>query len=62
MFWMRNKENNYPIHTLIWRPVYAQKVCLSEVPGHTCMIVFQSEAREKAQKKAQDQNQGEEGG
>ena len=21
MFWMRNKENNFPIHTLIWRPV-----------------------------------------
>ena len=21
MFWMRNKENNFPIRTLIWRPV-----------------------------------------
>ena len=21
MYWMRNKENNFPIHTLIWRPV-----------------------------------------
>ena len=20
MFWMRNKENSFPIHTLIWRP------------------------------------------
>ena len=20
MFWMRNKENNFPIHTLFWRP------------------------------------------
>ena len=20
MFWIRNKENNFPIHTLIWRP------------------------------------------
>ena len=20
MFWMRNKENGFPIHTLIWRP------------------------------------------
>ena len=20
MFWMRNKENKFPIHTLIWRP------------------------------------------
>ena len=20
MFWMRNKENDFPIHTLIWRP------------------------------------------
>ena len=22
MFWMRNKENNFTIHTLIWRPVH----------------------------------------
>ena len=21
MFWMKNKENNFPISTLIWRPV-----------------------------------------
>ena len=21
MFWMRNKENNFSIHTFIWRPV-----------------------------------------
>ena len=21
MFWMRNKENSFPKHTLIWRPV-----------------------------------------
>ena len=20
MFWVRNKENNFPKHTLIWRP------------------------------------------
>ena len=20
MFWMRNNENNFPIHTLIWKP------------------------------------------
>ena len=20
MFWIRNKENSFPIHTLIWRP------------------------------------------
>ena len=20
MFWMRNKENNFPIHAFIWRP------------------------------------------
>ena len=27
MFWMRNKENDFPIHTLIWRPdlVYAKE-------------------------------------
>ena len=24
MFWMRNKENNFPIPTLIWRPVYIE--------------------------------------
>ena len=23
MFWMRNKENNFPIRTLIWRPELA---------------------------------------
>ena len=23
MFWMRNKENKFPIGTLIWRPDYA---------------------------------------
>ena len=22
MFWMRNKENSFPIHTLIWSPVH----------------------------------------
>ena len=20
MFWLRNKKNNFPVHTLIWRP------------------------------------------
>ena len=29
MFWMRNKENNFPIRTLIWRP---DTVPLSEYP------------------------------
>ena len=24
MFWMRNKENNFPIRTLIWRSVVVQ--------------------------------------
>ena len=27
MFWMRNKENKFPIHTLIWRPA------LKGIPG-----------------------------
>ena len=22
MFWMRNKENSFPTHTLIWRPAF----------------------------------------
>ena len=22
MFWLRNKKNNYQLHTLIWRPEY----------------------------------------
>ena len=26
MFWMRNKENNFPIRTLIWRPVLLSKM------------------------------------
>ena len=25
MFWMRNKENNFPIRTLIWRPAFWRK-------------------------------------
>ena len=25
MFWMRNKENNFPIPTLIWRPDWTHK-------------------------------------
>ena len=24
VFWMRNKENSFPIRTLIWRPVHTQ--------------------------------------
>ena len=26
MFWMRNKEKSFPIHTLIWRPAWSQKL------------------------------------
>ena len=26
MFWMRNKENNFPIRTLIWRPGPVHKI------------------------------------
>ena len=32
MFWMRNKENNFPIRTLIWRPVWTQWIS-------TCMVM-----------------------
>ena len=24
MFWLRNKKNEFPVHTLIWRPEYRQ--------------------------------------
>ena len=27
MFWMRNKENKFPIRALIWRPAIQQHVC-----------------------------------
>ena len=29
IFWLRNKKNNFPVHTLIWRP------------EHLCDIVFE---------------------
>ena len=29
MFWMRNKENSFPIHTLIWSPVVVCKIVIS---------------------------------
>ena len=32
MFWMRNKENNFPIPTLIWRPVVTENNLLPSVP------------------------------
>ena len=42
MFWMKNKENSFPIHTLIWRPVlYSQDAEANAVksdhdsPNHT---------------------------
>ena len=25
MFWLRNKKNNFPLHTLIWRPEIRHK-------------------------------------
>ena len=28
MFWMRNKENSFPVRTLIWRPVIKHKTVL----------------------------------
>ena len=35
MFWMRNKENSFPIGTLIWRPVCVCVCVSSEGPGET---------------------------
>ena len=32
MFWMRNKDNIFPIHTLIWRPVCIYYTCLHVQP------------------------------
>ena len=40
MFWMRNKENNFPICTLIWRPVDCDVPnCTFNVPisGNICL-------------------------
>ena len=35
MFWMRNKENKFPIHTLIWRPDAAlQDIVKSLLEAH----------------------------
>ena len=31
MFWMRNKENSFPIHFLIWRPVLTRLYTFSVV-------------------------------
>ena len=37
MFWMRNEENNFPIRTLIWRPVKmrisGECLLISSLPG-----------------------------
>ena len=30
MFWLRNKKNNFPLHTLIWRPVRSF-LCMTHV-------------------------------
>ena len=43
MFWMRNKENNFPIHTLIWRPecwhpINGKVVCIYMYPK--CSISY----------------------
>ena len=35
MFWMRNKKNNFPICTLIWRPA----VMLNKHPNLLCQLV-----------------------
>ena len=35
MFWMRNKENSFPIHTLIWRLAH-----LFEMPFICFFVVF----------------------
>ena len=30
MFWLSNKKNNFPVHTLIWRPVIGNSVSETE--------------------------------
>ena len=35
MFWMRNKENNFPIHTLIWRPEWLHMKCRFQIADVT---------------------------
>ena len=34
MFWMRNKENNFPIRTLIWRPGFGRNSFSNSFYGH----------------------------
>ena len=36
MFWLRNKKNNFPVHTLIWRPG-----CYMS-PYESCLLYFHS--------------------
>ena len=48
MFWMRNKENNFPIHTLIWGPViYINILFMPAVKAlrlcfHVCTVLSES--------------------
>ena len=40
MFWMKNKENSFPIHTLIWRPSTYQSPCnlMHIIVGYTWRV------------------------
>ena len=40
MFWMRNKENNFPIHTLISRPEPSHYLSLVEMNKNKSKIVI----------------------
>ena len=31
MFWLRNKKNNFQLHTLIWGPGFGSIECLNQI-------------------------------
>ena len=45
MFWMRNKENRFPIPTLIWRPAIKRFHILYSLLGCILVLIYNSAAR-----------------
>ena len=41
MFWLRNKKNNFQLHTLIWRPV----VCINDSHGESSFFKFSKQMK-----------------
>ena len=39
MFWVRNEENSFPIHTLIWRPVVTVRSHVRDTPKALCCVI-----------------------